>query len=250
MSTTKEITTYFKRNLPLDEGLEGADGTFPVRLRRFNVDMLIAFQRGYARVVSPESEKHITRRPDDALEQEQVDGVFVIADDEIRRRRLAEMTTEQRASYDKALEIDNAFVLNFCHEQISQHVWLAPGDVLTVVQDDESIIRVTSVPDTRPTQQPGAKLAEAFRSNLPVLIWLVKALHHENTLSSSQKKVLRSLSGSTASSPRRAAGAAPGGATPAATAAPVETAGSVLNGAASAAPGQIPSGSDALVANT
>lgn len=259
--STKEFTirNYYTRDIPIDDGFDGdavaAGQTFPVRIRRFAVSQLQVFQRGFARLTNPTAARFIYRKPEgDEQAMREIparvneQGVLVaparsehvIPDEEIERRRLAEMDATTQAAHDAASQADDQFMATFCSEAIRDHVWLPPGVTVKVIQDDDSEF----------IAKTGADLVTAFGGNLSMLVRLTRAIHQENTLSPEAKKVLRSLSGSTPSSPTPAAAGAVDGATPAATVVNAGPAGSASSGDASAGPDQIPSGSGGLATST
>lgn len=220
------IRNYYSSKVPIDDGIEGdavREGTqLPIRIRRFTVAELQEFQRGFARLTAPTSQRFIYRKPDgdeQAMrtipERKSADGMrvleasreeHVIPDEEVERRRLEEMTSETRAAYEAASAADDAFMAAFCSEAIEKHIWLPPGVTLKVVAEDD---RAEVVAD-------GKGIVTAFGGNLSMLVRLTKAIHRENTLAPEAKKVLRSLSDLTASSPKPRDVAAVGGETPAA----------------------------------
>lgn len=247
------IRNYYTSKVPIDDGIEGdavnASAELPIRIRRFSVDQLKEFQKGFARLTNPSSQRFIFRKPDGDEQAMRVvpakmsaDGLRVIAAeheehvvpfDEIERRRLEEMSPETRSAYDVASADDDVFMATFCSDSIEKHIWLPPGVKLRVIGDNESEEIVTD----------GKGIVKAFGGNLSMLIRLTRAIHRENTMSPEAKKALRSLSASTASSLTPGDVAAVGGATPAATATPVVAAGSASNAAVSAAPAPSQSGS-------
>lgn len=255
--STKEFTirNYYTRDIPIDDGGDGdavaAGTTFPVRIRRFSVAQLQAFQRGFAQLQNPSAARFIFRKPDgdeqamrEVPARTNAKGVVVAAarsehvvpQEEIERRRLQEMSPETRAAFDAASEADDQFMTDFCTQAITEHVWLPPGVTVKVIQDDDSEF----------IAKTGADLVIAFGGNLSMLMRLTNAIHHENTLSPEAKKALRLLSGSTASSPTPAAAAAVDGVTPAAIATPAGAEASVLSDGASVGQESSPSGSVAL----
>ena len=234
------IRNYYTRDIPIDDGFDGesvaAGDTFPVRIRRFSVKQLQDFQRGFARVMNPSAERFIFRKPDgdeQALRDDQ--RTHVIPDAEIQRRRLEEMSPETRAAYDLASRADDEYMTTFCSEAIAAHVSVAPGCTLKAQRPESN---------EEFEVKTGADLVAAFGGNLSMLVRLTRAIHQENTLSPEAKKVLRSLSGSTASLPTPSAETA-AGATPAATAAPADSMASANSGPVLVDPLPIPSGSDA-----
>lgn len=236
------IRNYYTRNIPIDDGYDGeavaAGETFPVRIRRFTVAQLKEFQRGFHRVVNPTAERFIFRKPDGDEQAMREDGktrVHVIPDAEITRRRLEEMDQVTRDRYDAASVADDEFMADFCSKAIAENVSVDPAFVLNAQHAETG---------QEFQVKTGADLVAAFGGNLSMLTRLTQAIHLENTLSPETKKALRSLSGSTTSSPAPGGAAEAAGATPAATATNAEAEGSAPSGAASTALDQTPSGSD------
>jgi len=247
MSTnTFTLRNYYPRDIPIDDGYDGeavaSGATFPIRIRRFTVAQLQEFQRGFARVVSPLAERFIFRKPDGDEQALRDDGkTHVIADGEIERRRLAEMTPDTRATYDATSRGDDVFMTTFCSESIAAYVSVAPDFTINAEHAETGAALQVKT---------GKDLVAAFGGNLSMLVRLTRAIHQENTLSPEAKKVLRSLSGLTASSPMPVAVAVVDGATPAATVVNAEAEGSAPSGAASGDPDPIRSGSGELVGTT
>lgn len=232
MGDVKDFTikNYYTRDLPLDEGMDGENAaTIPLRIRRFSVAQLQAFQRGFEQLIHPTAQRFIYRTGEGDEQAKTPDGKqFVLGDDEIQRRRESEMTPETAAQYAAAREADDLHMSTFCSESIAEHAWLPKGYRLRVEQDDESEIEIEGGPKS------GAGLVQAFGGNLSFLLRLTKAIHFENTLSPEAKKALRSLSASTPSSPQLEGD----GKTPAAIATDAEPAATAPNDAASEAPGK------------
>lgn len=233
---TFTIRNYYTRDIPIDDGFDGdavaSGATFPIRIKRFSVAQLQEFQRGFARLTNPTADRFIFRKSDgDEQDMREAAGrsEFVIPDAEIQRRRLAEMTDETRAAYDKANEADDSFMTSFCSAAITDYVTVDPSFTLNGERENGETFPIRS----------GADLVEAFGGNLSVLIRLTRAIHQENTLSAEAKKTLRSLSDLTASSPQPKGD----GPTPAATAPSVAPEATASNGDASEDQETRPSGS-------
>jgi hypothetical protein len=254
--STLLIRNYYTRDIPIDDGFDGeavADGrTFRVHIRRFTVAQLQAFQRDFHRVVNPTAARFIFRKPDgdeqamrDEVigkgERQRTRQVHVIPDAEIERRRLEEMDGPTRERYDAASQADDAFMTEFCSKAITDYVSVAPNLPFRFQAEREK----TGEPFEIKT---GADLVEAFGGNLSMLTRLTQAIHLENTLTPEAKKALRSLSGSTTSSPAPVAAAVVDGATPAAIVAPADPVASASSGGVLMDPDQSRSGSDALEA--
>jgi hypothetical protein len=230
------IKNYYERDIPLDAGGEGdaQAQTLRVRVRRFTIAELQVFMRGYERIAAGEAERFIYRLPDGDEQALRPDGrTFVVPHTEIARRRLAEMSAETKAAFLAAKEADDAHLAAFCAEQVAQHVWLPPGDVLNVLGDAGETTVVTD----------GAGLVKVLAGNLEMMALLTRVLFEENTLGPEKKRLLRSLSASSPSSPTPSAAAPVDGARPAPTAEPAEIAASVASAPASADPAPSPSGS-------
>jgi len=239
--TAFTIRNYYTRDIPIDDGIDGeavaAGQTFPIRVRRFTVGQLQEFQRGFSRLLKPTAERFIARLSEGDEQTLRADGrTYIVADAEIERRRLREMSPETRAAYEAASQADDAFMATFCSEAIAAHVWLPPQVTVQVIQDDDRVIVATD----------GAGLVTAFGGNLSMLVRLTRVIHEENTLSPEAKKAWRSLSGSTVSSPTPGAAVAADGRTPDATAAAAGPSDSATSEAASAVLEPTPSGLTAI----
>jgi hypothetical protein len=248
---TFRIRNYYEQQVPIDDGVEGQSTLLPVRIKRFTVAEMQAFQRGFARLSDPPSKRAIFRQPD-GDEQEKTahsvvtkktaaDGTvtettrevleYRIPDSEITRRRLQEMTPDQLTAHEQAECEDEAFVVAFGSDSVTAYTWLPRHVTLEVEQEDGT----TTVVKT------GADLVTVFGGNLAMLIRLTAAIHTENALSAELKKVLRSPSDSTRSS-LAPIGTADGGA-PAAIATRAARVDSAASGDAMALHEATPSGS-------
>lgn len=190
---TVTLRSFYARTIRLDPDSDPV----PIRIRRFSPDQLLAFQQGWGLIENPESERAIYRKA----------GEDDVPMGEVRRRRLVEMTPDERAAFDALEQHETARNLAFCCEQIRQHVTIDPS-VRLVVQDDAG--------DPR-TIRTGGEIVEVFAGNLSVLLELVGAIAAENVLSAEKKRAWRARSASSSSSTPPAT---PPGDVPAATAAP------------------------------
>jgi hypothetical protein len=172
------LRNYYEHDVPVD-GVNG-DETIPLRIRRFTHAQLREFMEGWSRVENPPHERAIYRKADEA-------GLDM---DEVRRRRIGEMTTEERQAFAAQEAEDTAFNVTFCCEQIRQHVWVSPSAKL--VMEDEA-------GDTKAIKT-GADLAAAFGGNVEMLLMLTGVVLAENTLGGQKKRRWRSQRGSNASS--------------------------------------------------
>ena len=206
--------------------------TIPLQITRMTVDQAKAFGAAWDRVMEPASARAIFRQPDGAEQEKSDRGVFVVADEEVRRRRLQAMTDESRAAFLAQAAADDTAEYHFLVETVRQYVRVAPGP------------RVLMEPETggEPFDvSTGEDLVGAFGGHRPQLRKLALAVFCENTLSPQEKKLWRSLSASSPSSSGPAPAAA--GPTPDGIAAPVDSVGSASLEAATGLSAPIPSGS-------
>lgn len=230
------LKNYYDREHVLDDGLDEDQPAMPLRVRRFTLDQLQAFMRDFERLMSPISERAFYRRPDGdeqakttIMRGDKAVEVFVVSQAEVRRRRLEEMTPEQRTAHDAQAAADLTFQLTFCRQAIAEHISLPPHVALVIETDSGETIR----------PRTGEDLAKAFEGNLSTLTGLVTAICEENTLSAEQKKRRRSLSSSSPSSSAPSAD----GRTPDATAGSVASAASAPSAPVSVPPAATPSSS-------
>lgn len=132
------------------------------------------------------------------LERLQPTDVFVIPLAEVRRRRLAEMSAEDRARYDAALEADRKAQIALIERAITDYVRVKPGQMFI---DD---LEVTT----------GADLGRAIGSRGDVTSELLALVRGINLMNDAEKKAWRSRSTSRTSSStrdREAPGSSPEG---------------------------------------
>ena len=91
---------------------------------RLSLEQSAAFHRDFQRTQSPRAELLLLKR--------QPGEGWDIPDAEIRRRRLLEMTDEQRDEYERVAKEDEAFALQFLTDSLTRYLTLAPGQVQTV----------------------------------------------------------------------------------------------------------------------
>jgi hypothetical protein len=211
-----------------------------IRVARFDIDAFSAFRRDYARiddaaadrplkirlpgdeqamrpVVRPRTEAETAaadvlarvraRLSDDeyvaladVLPAEPTKDVFVIPDEEIRARRLAEMSSEARAAYDRAHDEEEQFAKNFIAGAVRNYVMVEDGEI--EITEDGRVRSLTT----------GTDLVRFFGARAEVMNAAVHAIWIENTASDALKNVWRSLSGfadSSAGHDRAAAGQTP-----------------------------------------
>jgi hypothetical protein len=157
-----------------------------------------------------------------------IDEAFVIPLDEIRRRRIAEMSVEERAQFEALEQREDDDVDRFLTETVSRFVSVEPGQL---VETDLASGEVSSV-------TTGEQLVGIFGARQDVLLGLVDMVRIENTIPEASKKALRSLFASSVSSSAPAKD--PAGNGPAPTATPVGERDSAPVVDATASPGTTP----------
>lgn len=204
--------------------------TIEIRVKRLTVQESATFDRLFWRGVSPEAERLVlVRRPGEeqqrvadvamtaarleALRQEataleQSGGSawplltsvltelmptdqFLVPDEEIRRRRLVEMTDGERTRYDRLRAEDAEAYGRFLSEALGQFVRVAPGQ-LAFEEDGE----VRDVLD-------GEQLAKCYGARTNILQQIALAIRAINEMTEAQKNDWRSRSDSSTSSTGR-----------------------------------------------
>lgn len=190
------IRNYYTHTVSIDDA-EGAVVEIPVCIRRFSKEQLQAFSIAAVRAKRRRSQEYIYRKPDcDEQEKETLTvrnvsvPVFKVTDDEVSRRRIAEMSAEQRVEFDRLVEEEERRVAEFYAQTVRDHVWVQAHVRLFFEADGET--RQVST---------GADLVDAFGGNLAVLEDLTRAVTDHNTLSASEKKRSRLPFGLRLSSP-------------------------------------------------
>lgn len=236
MSDFTLIRNYYPHTLRIDDA-DGEVVEIPLRVRRFTVAQLQAFQLERKQLIDREQGLTFARAPEgDEQEKHTVTArgvsipVYTISDVEIRRRRLAAMTEEERARFDQRYADADAALIEFEVRTIRDHVWVAPGVRLLFEQESGEQTSIAT----------GADLVVAFAGNQALFTALYEAVVHENTLSPEEKKRWRSQSALMRFSPARTPTAA--GDAPDATAAPVNAKGSAASAAATDDPATALSG--------
>lgn len=143
-----------KARIPVTLHIDGA----PVEatVARLTAEQWGAFTRGFRRTQMPQADFLLLKR-------EPGEG-WGIPDVEIRRRRRAAMSDEQRAEFEKLEREDEAFATTFLIDTIAAHLRLAPGQV--EIADGDQVIDVVS----------GADFVRAFGSRQDVLLAALGAI--------------------------------------------------------------------------
>lgn len=234
---TFRIKNYYDRTIEIDAA-DGEIVKLPVRIRRFSIAQLQDYAIERTKAMEKPHLRLISRKPD-GEEQEKREITFgtttwpvpIVSDEEVHRRRLAEMTEEQRANYDRLYEESERTVAVFHEKTIRDHIKIPPHVTLVFELED----------GTERQLRTGADLVEAFAGNWATLKALGDAVYEENTMSAEAKKKSRLLSDLTTSSPASIPTA--DGDAPAAIAASVATTGTAPSGAAMDPSVMTPSGS-------
>lgn len=122
---------------------------------------------------------------------EPVTEAFVIPLEEIRRRRITEMTPAERQAYDDLDAEEDAFADKFLADSIAAYVTVPEGELQETDVETGAVTSITS----------GADLVRIFaRIDQAILVGIVNAIRIENSFPESRKKAWRSLFDSFASS--------------------------------------------------
>lgn len=155
--------------------------------------------------IAPEQAVEVLRR---LVTELQPTDVFVVPDDEIRRRRLLDMTAEQRARYEQARQDDAIAYSQFLAEGLRRFVKVDPGQIEWVPEDGPPVEVLN-----------GEQLAQCYGARPRILEQIALAIRAVNEMTEAQKNDWRSRFGTDTSSAGRGP-TTPGG-SPAPTAAPV-----------------------------
>lgn len=204
--------------------------SIPLRCRRFGVDDGLTFYTRSEAIQHLPSARAIYRKAD-GDEQERRGDRYIVSDEEVKRRRLADLSAEAQAAYaeqEKAdLQVEHAFLV----ETVRNHVRVAKGVRLVIETDDGEPVTVSG----------GDDLVKAFGGSVWRLREIVRSVWVANMLTPQEKKLSPSLSdlNPSSSTPVQAVP----GPTPAVTAAPAASEDSVSIEAAMALDDPILSGS-------
>jgi hypothetical protein len=193
----------FRTSIFVDDPQTGERREIKIKVKRFSVDEGTKFARDYNRSANPASLSMICRRDsedeqatkivpavirgDRVIEPEREE--FVIGNDEIAKRRLAEMDAETRARYDRLDAEEEKFSNDFIVDTLTNYVRVVPGQNITSVDDFEN--------EDAPVEEvkTGRDLARLFGGHPTVVRDLLRAVHLENSQDEQAKKVLRQLFG-------------------------------------------------------
>lgn len=250
MSDAITIKNFYPHRFAIDpDDEQGELQTLPLRITRFTVDQGKDFNARRAKVLDPPHERAIFRKSegDEQAKTMHLVGtgpnardveIFLVSDDEIRRRRIEEMAPEARAVFLAQEADDQADEYDFLVDTLRRYVRVDPSvRVHFEIEDQAGEI-------SRIELKTGEDLLKAFGGHRQQLTRLAAAVWAENNLSALEKKAWRSLSNSTRSSGPPPMGAP--GARPDATVAPAGPEASAATAAVTASLEPTPSGSTVM----
>jgi hypothetical protein len=175
---------------PIELQIDGA--SIDATVTRFTLAQFSEFKRGWNRLNEPHSERLISvRMPGEEQErlpkEDGTPGEFAISAEEIRRRRLVEMTDEQRAEYNRLHDEEEAFAAQLMEEMLSRHLRIKPGQI--EVEDPDGVLPSAEV-------RTGEEFVRMFGGRDEVLGAAFRAIYIQNILPESVKNSLSSQSAS------------------------------------------------------
>lgn len=190
-----------KKDYPTVIDLDGE--TVRIRVTRLTVEQASAFNRDLYQSAHPESSALVCRQ-ESGPEQEkklvtigtQEIPVFVVSDEEIRDRRIAEMSVEDQSEYHDRVREEMDFALKFLKDTLTRYVAVEPGQI---IEEGPPVVDVTT----------GAQMLRLYGGRQEILGQLLTAVRTQNTWDEDSKKKWRSLFDSAHSSDARRS-AAPG----------------------------------------
>ncbi len=184
----------YHATIHIDHPATGVRRAVRLKIKRFTVDEGTRFARDYHRSANPPSAVMLARHdvPDEQAQKivkvatkpgEQDDLAYIVPDADIAKRRLSEMSPEQRALYDRLDAEEEAFSATFIMDTLQKYVRVLPGQDLETVDDFED-------DDAAPrTVKTGADLAAVFGGREDIVTNLIRIVHLENAYTEAAKKV-------------------------------------------------------------
>lgn len=148
------------------------------------------------------------------------EAAYRVPDEEIRRRRLSEMSPEQASRHRALTDEEDQFAASFIADTIAAYVTVLPKQIAILDEDTHERTPVTT----------GAQLVQIYGGRVEIIRRLFNEVWQQNTLSPEIKNALRPRSGSTSSSLKPAREV--GGLTPDGAAAPAASVASASSDAA------------------
>lgn len=170
--------SVYHTSILVDDPDTGEVSELPINVARLGVEAMAVFMRDYQRMSDPPSNRLIfVRKPEGEEQERNANGEPVVPLSVIATRRLAEMTDEQRAKYDKLDAEDEAFARAFLIRAVCEYITVPEG-----------ALEFDGVPVL-----DGKGLLRVFGGRRDVLQQLLVAIYAENSMSAAEKKVQRSL---------------------------------------------------------
>lgn len=179
-STPRHLSRSIQTTLPVWTTSDDEEFDLRVTVRRWTKGERDAWIREYRHHGMPPSTRLLGRKPDEC-DRDPVTQQYLIPDAAIDARRLAEMSADERAAYDRMVdeetEAGNAFLIR----TLSTYLTVEPGQLTYETETGE----------TRPVAT-GEDFVKAFAGNGPVLQRALMLVHYENDMTPLQKKAWRS----------------------------------------------------------
>ena len=173
-----KVKSYYPVTLTID-GEE-----VKIRIKRMDLEESGDFSRALEKVGTPAHLRFVSRDANGPEQERKSDGFFVIPFDEIKDRKLLELTAERRVEYEVAEEE---------HEQSSRKFLLWMFETFVTV---ESGLTEEDAGGTERTVTDGLDFLRVFGGRLDVLQEVMTAVRLENSLDAAEKKALKSRTAS------------------------------------------------------
>lgn len=179
-TTTISVSRFYPPALIAIDSDEGT-ATIAIRVRRLSRGEALEAAEAFAACDDDtrESRRAIFRKPDGDEREADERGIFTISDDEIRARRLSEMTADQRRAHLELEAREKRAQIDACAQIVEKFVEVAP------TRPDGTRQRVEI--DGREIRT-GRELVDTFDGNLAVLGVLAGSVIAETTLSPEKKR--------------------------------------------------------------
>ena len=148
-----------------------------------------AFKRGFMRMNTPPQGRMMERKPDEQETKEDGSG-FAIPTAEILVRRVAELSPEEKAAYDREVDAYEAWACDWIADVVTRYAQIKPGQLAVV--DNEGVETETTDPRF---------LVQLLAARPEILQQVAYEIWTETALSEKVKNALRSPSTSSTSSP-------------------------------------------------
>jgi hypothetical protein len=183
VSKGMKVRSFYPATIQLDDPETGELREVAIRVKRMDLDTFSRWAKDCKRSEDPASNRMLGRKPDGEEQEKDDQGNYKIDAEEVARRRLVEMTDDERKRYDALDAEDEAFSKKFLAESIRQYVTVEDGELSYEDENGEEV-----------TVRTGVQLLKLYGARRDVLAQLIRAIWQENTVSANTKKVWRSLS--------------------------------------------------------